>query len=200
MEINSNINNYYAVLRQCVKATSQEVEQVQKTQQLSEADKLENFKKEIWNEINSLPWDSRMNISIQITDKAFERMMKDDKFKDKMMGLIREESLAAHPPGDTSLTWIDENGYKGYAYLDIESGHSAFKAHSNGKDNFYVKKSKKDELNKLWEKEHQKKAQQKEIQDEDYEKSLQLKNVFKHKEEVAKLYEEKSINQSKSDV
>lgn len=122
----------------------------EQTAELSDAEKLENFKKEIWNEIDSYSWDGRMNISIQITDKAFERMMNDDEFKTKMMNVIRDESIAAHPPGDTSLTWIDENGYKGYSYIDIEAGHSAFAAHSKHKDSFYTRKAtKQQDYNRL---------------------------------------------------
>lgn len=82
-----------------------------------------------------------MNISIQITDKAFERMMSDDEFKGKMMKMFKEESLAAHPPGDTSLTWITEAGYRGYSYIDIEAGHKAFATHSIDKNSFFVRKA-----------------------------------------------------------
>lgn len=53
------------------------------TQGLSESEKLENFKKEIWKEIDSMSWGS--NISVQITDSAFEKMMVDKEFKNKMM-------------------------------------------------------------------------------------------------------------------
>ena len=60
----------------------------EQTAELSDTEKLENFKKELWNEIDSYSWDGRMNISIQITDKAFERMMNDDEFKTKMMNVI----------------------------------------------------------------------------------------------------------------
>lgn len=49
------------------------------TQGLSESEKLENFKKEIWKEIDSMSWGS--NISVQITDSAFEKMMVDKEFK-----------------------------------------------------------------------------------------------------------------------
>lgn len=155
--------------------------EVKKTETETEVDKLESFKQEIWNEIDSMPWDSRMNISIQITDKAFERMMNDDEFKNKMMKVIREESIAAHPPGDVSLTWIDENGYKGYSYIDIEGGHSAFSAHSKDKNCFYSRKSKKEQIKKTWEQEQIKKKQQRERINEEYVESCLL-----HKEELAK--------------
>ena len=46
------------------------LEKTSGTQELSDAEKLENFKKEIWNEINSMPWGA--NTSIQITDGAMK--------------------------------------------------------------------------------------------------------------------------------
>lgn len=61
------------------------------------------------------------------------------------------------------------------------------------KDSFYSKKCKKDELNELWEKERLKKRQYQEKADDEYMESLRLKEIFQHKEDVAKLYEEKTV-------
>ncbi len=62
-----------------------------RAQEASDAEKLENFKKEIWNEINSMPWGA--NASIQITDDAFRKMMEDSEFKNKIMKIIREDAI-----------------------------------------------------------------------------------------------------------
>ncbi|MBD5466073.1 MAG: hypothetical protein HDR22_09725, partial [Lachnospiraceae bacterium] len=92
----SNVNGSLATYQYAVKAQKTsakgiafadkvtETEEAGSTPELSEAEKLENFKKEIWDQINSYPWDSRMNVSIQITDGAFQRMMEDSDFKDRM--------------------------------------------------------------------------------------------------------------------
>ena len=69
----------------------------------------------------------------------------------------------------------------------------AFESHSKDKDIFYSKKCKKDELNELWEKERLKKRQYQEKADDEYMESLRLKEIFQHKEDVAKLYEEKTV-------
>lgn len=128
------------------------VESVPAAEELSEEEKLEAFKKEIWNKINSFSWNKCMNISIQITDGAFKRMMEDSDFKDRMLSIIQKESIAAQPPGNVSLTWIDESGYRGYSYIDNDAGAIAFQAHSNDKDSFYVKKAaKKQDYLELWE-------------------------------------------------
>ena len=58
---------------------------------------------------------------------------------------------------------------------------------------FIQKKCKKDELNELWEKERLKKRQYQEKADDEYMESLRLKEIFQHKEDVAKLYEEKTV-------
>ena len=65
--------------------------------------------------------------------------------------------------------------------------------HSKDKDSFYSKKCKKDELNELWERERLKKRQYQEKAEDEYMESLRLKDIFQHKEDIAKLYEEKTV-------
>ena len=130
--------NFSVQTKDFTKRTTSGATDVNQTQGLSESEKLENFKKEIWKEIDSMSWGS--NISVQITDSAFEKMMVDKEFKNKMMN------------GGTLIN-IDENGYKGYSYMQDHTKEAgrAFDAHSKDKDSFYSKKCKKDELNELWE-------------------------------------------------
>ena len=61
-------SNYSALIRK----TAGE-KKIANIEELSEIEKLENFKKEIWKEIDSMPWGC--DISIHITDDAFKRMM-----------------------------------------------------------------------------------------------------------------------------
>lgn len=110
--------------------------------ELSEAEKLEVFKKKIWKEIDSWPRCSSISESIQITDSAFKRMMNDDDFKNKMMKLMKEDADVGRPPIVAGITWIDENGYRGISYNDSSIGVAAFEAHSKSKNSFYVKKEK----------------------------------------------------------
>lgn len=144
-------------------------------------------------EIDSMSWGS--NISVQITDSAFEKMMVDKEFKNKMMNIIREDARGSNMMCGGTLINIDENGYKGYSYMQSHTKEAgrAFEAHSKDKDSFYSKKCKKDELNELWEKERLKKRQYQEKADDEYMESLRLKEIFQHKEDVAKLYEEKTV-------
>ncbi|MGN0345886.1 MAG: hypothetical protein ACI4DU_01240 [Lachnospiraceae bacterium] len=119
------------------------LEKTGSTQELSEAEELELFKKEIWNEINSMPWGA--NTSIQITDEAFRKMMEDGEFKNKMMKIVREDAIGSNKMCGGTLINIDENGYKGYSYMadHAKEAGTAFSAHSKDKDAFYVKKAEK---------------------------------------------------------
>ena len=140
-------------------------ERTAQTQEASDAEKLENFKKEIWNEINSMPWGA--NTSIQITDGAFRKMMEDGEFKNKMMKIIREDAVGSNKMCGGTLINIDENGYRGYSYMadHAKEAGSAFAAHSKDKDAFYVKKAEK--------KRAQAKRQQQELLDEKIAKAEQ---------------------------
>lgn len=162
-------------------------EKTEQTAELSDAEKLENFKKEVWKELDSMSWNSKADISIQITDKAFERMMKEPEFKNQMMKIMREESMAA--TSGVSLTWIDENGYQGYSYME-GYGKEAFAAHSKDKDSFYTKKAtKKQDYNEIYEKERQQKKLQQEKLDDAYWDSVDLKRNLLKKEQASKAYE-----------
>ncbi len=140
-------------------------ERTAQTKEVSDAEKLENFKKEIWNEINSMPWGA--NTSIQITDGAFRKMMEDGEFKNKMMKIIREDAVGSNKMCGGTLINIDENGYRGYSYMadHAKEAGSVFAAHSKDKDAFYVKKAEK--------KRAQAKRQQQELLDEKIAKAEQ---------------------------
>lgn len=185
--------NFSVQTKDFTKRTTSGATDVNQTQVLSESEKLENFKKEIWKEIDSMSWGS--NISVQITNSAFEKMMVDKEFKNKMMNIIREDAHGSNMMCGGTLINIDENGYKGYSYMQDHTKEAgrAFDAHSKDKDSFYSKKCKKDELNELWERERLKKRQYQEKADDEYMESLRLKDIFQQKEDIAKLYEEKTV-------
>lgn len=155
---------------------------------MSEDEKLEAFKKEVWKELDSLPWNSSVDVSIQITDSAFKRMMNDDDFKNRMMSKIHEDASVCRSPIVSCLLVIDENGYRGVSYNDYNMSNVAFKAHSKHKDSFYVKKAKTKEVNEAWEKAKQRKERQREILQEEYWKKYFANKAFVHQEQVANMY------------
>ena len=168
-------------------------ERAEQTQEVSDEEKLENFKKEIWNEINFMPWGA--NTSIQITDGAFRKMMEDSEFKNKMMKIIREDAVDSNKMCGGTLINIDENGYKGYSYMadHAKEAGSAFAAHSKDKDAFYVKKAEKrrEYMRLLEEKRVQAKRQQQELLDEKIAKAEQersrLAKAWSSKQQMAKV-------------
>ena len=152
-------------------------ERAAQAQEVSDAEKLENFKKGIWNEINSMPWGA--NTSIQITDGAFKKMMEDSEFKNKMMKVIREDAIGSNKMCGGTLINIDENGYKGYSYMADHAKEAglAFAAHSKDKDAFYVKKAeKKREYMKLLEE----KRLKQELAEEDLKAALERKRLMEN--------------------
>ena len=185
--------NFSVQTKDFTKRTTSGATDVNQTQVLTESEKLENFKKEIWKEIDSMSWGS--NISVQITNSAFEKMMVDKEFKNKMMNIIREDAHGSNMMCGGTLINIDENGYKGYSYMQDHTKEAgrAFDAHSKDKDSFYSKKCKKDELNELWERERLKKRQYQEKADDEYMESLRLKDIFQHKEDIAKKKKKKTV-------
>lgn len=172
-------------------------ERTAQTQEVSDAEKLENFKKEIWNEINSMPWGA--NTSIQITDGAFRKMMEDGEFKNKMMKIIREDAVGSNKMCGGTLINIDENGYKGYSYMadHAKEAESAFSAHSKDKDSFYVKKAeKKREYMKLLEE----KRLKQELAEKDLKATLERKrlteNAIERKQESGRISQKVSAGAS----
>lgn len=167
-----------------------EKEKAGSTEEVSEAEKLEAFKKEIWKEIDSLSWGS--SISIQITDAAFEKMMNDPEFKNKMMNLIREDARGSHMMCGGTLININENGYSGYSYMadHAKEANTAFEAHSKDKNSFYAKKvAKKQEYEEFLEKRWLERERQREKLDKEYVDKLYFNRSLLRKEQASAAYE-----------
>lgn len=184
MNIGSVQGNNYSVLI----SKSVGVETTSSTAELSHAEKLENFKKEIWNEIDSLAWGC--DISIHISDEAFERMMNDVDFKDRMMNFIREDASVSGIKGGGTIINIDESGYSGFSWMEGYPGETeaGFSAHS--KNAFYSKKvSRKLDYMELWEERRYEREVQRDKLNKEYEEPLFLKQHFARKERAAAVYE-----------
>ena len=162
-------------------------EEIDNTQELSQAEKLEVFKKEMWKEINSLSWGS--SVSIQITDEAFEKMMNDSEFKNKMMNLIREDSRGSHNMCGGTLINIDENGYSGYSYMadHAKEANAAYESHSKG--SFYSKKVKNQNVDDIWEVKLLEQERQQELRDKEYFQHKEMTEYWNKRQSAAASYE-----------
>jgi hypothetical protein len=101
---------------------------------------LDALKKDIYEQIGAMGGDPRVSYSIQITDKAFERMQSDPKFKADMLDIIRRELAASRPPITSSMTLIDENGYTGQSY---NNGYGADILQKHEEKSFYKRSASK---------------------------------------------------------
>ena len=117
MDIAQNVSfsGYTASVYNKIKSVSQ-VEKSEEVKELSEEEKLAEFKKEIWREIDSMPWGC--DISIHITDDAFKRMMDDSEFKDRMLNTIREDASVSGFKGGGTILNITESGYSGFSWME----------------------------------------------------------------------------------
>ena len=189
MAVSGVVQSYYQNFVATTKSTKSvnSTEETDSTQELSEAEKLEAFKKEIWNELDSLSWGS--SISIQITDEAFEKMMNDSEFKNKMMNLIREDSRGSHSMCGGTLINIDENGYSGYSYMadHAKEANAAYESHS--KDSFYSKKVKKQNTDDIWEEKLLERERQQELRDKEYFHHIEMTEYWNKRQNAAASYE-----------
>ena len=176
-------NDYSVLIKQMI-----EEEKTTDVAQLSEVEKLENFKREIWNEIDSMPWGC--DISIHISDDAFERMMNENDFKDRILNIIREDASVSGIKGGGTIINVDESGYSGFSWMEGYPGESSTRMSEHSKHSFYHKKvSYKQDYTELWEERRNKKEVQREKLDDAYEEQLYLKRHWERKERAAAAYE-----------
>ena len=135
-----------------------------------------------------MPWGC--DISIHISEDAFERMMNDNDFKDRMLSKIREDASVSGIKGGGTILNIDASGYSGFSWMEEyeKEGSAGVEAYST--DSFYYKKVnyKKDYM-ELWEEKRHKREIQREKTEKAYEEQLHLKQHWARKERVASAYE-----------
>ena len=189
MEIIKKVSySNYSVSAYSVKKLVAQAESGKELKKLLGEEKLEEFKKEIWNEIDSMPWGC--DISIHISDDAFKRMLNDNEFKDKMLSKIREDASVSRIKGGGTILNIDESGYSGFSWMEgyVKEGSAGVKAHSKG--SFYYKMaSHKQDYMELWEERRHKREIQRERLDEAYEEQLYRKQYWARKERASAAYE-----------
>lgn len=129
MGINTNYNTYYS--------TETRTKQTEKTAEAATPQTLDDFKKEVYDTINKMqvhPSQSKTQISINISDKAFEKMKNDPDYKDLMLRTIQRDLNGAYPggcvaPSYSIITIGNDCEYKadayGSAYGDVFSTKSA---------------------------------------------------------------------------
>ena len=126
----AGIGSYLDVLRQGSNrweqiSESEALEDTAKTDASGDENKpqtLEEFKREVYGLLNSMyihPSQSKTQISISISDKAFEKMMNDPEYKKEILNVIQRDLGAAYParaePTYSCLRIGDDGEYRGDA-------------------------------------------------------------------------------------
>ncbi len=172
-----------------ISESSNEIITQTESAELSENEEFEAFKKKIWEKLDSLPWNNSVNVSIQITDSAFKRMMTDEDFKNRMMDIMSKEAFACRSPIVSSLTCINEDGYSGVTYNDYNTAKTAYKAHSKHKDSFYVKKASIKDIDDAWERSRARRQEHREYRKRKYVAEKYLKRYFEQQDELESFYD-----------
>ena len=149
------------------------------TQELSEAEEMELFKKEFYAELERIPRDKTIaNVAVNISEEAFKNMKADPKYREQMLSVIRRDMTGSVAPApDCSLVITVGATAKDYR-ADGWSVNNDSEFFARSQDSFYKKTSGQKDRNKelleeYLEKRAQAKRQQQELLDEKIAKAEQ---------------------------
>lgn len=111
---------------------TEETSESEKSESKTTAEELAEFKKEFAKTLNSLSGQSHLsmtNVTYTITDEAYEKMMSDPTYKNKVVDYIKGNlnSSYAYPPTKAAFT-IDKNGEK------VDTSYGALSGMNRGTD------------------------------------------------------------------
>ena len=166
------------------------------TQELSEAEEMELFKKEFYAELERIPRDKTIaNVAVNISEEAFKNMKADPKYREQMLSVIRRDMTGSVAPApDCSLVITVGATAKDYR-ADGWSVNNDSEFYARSQDSFFKKTSGKKDRNKelleeYLEKRAQAKRQQQELLDEKVAKAEQersrLAKAWSSKQQMAK--------------
>ena len=152
------------------------LEKTGSTQELSEAEEMEQFKKEFYEDLSKVTNHRTVsNAAVNISEAAFKAMKEDPQYREKVLSLIQRDWGDSYAPRNCSVlitVGATLNEYRadswpvGYdSEFDVRSQNSFYKRTSEKKDR------QKELLEKYLEKRAQAKRQQQELLDEKAEKA-----------------------------
>ena len=147
------------------------LEKTGSTQELSEAEEMEQFKKEFYEDLSKVTSHRTVsNAAVNISEAAFKAMKEDPQYREKVLSLIQRDWGDSYAPRNCSVlitVGANLNEYRadslpvGYdSEFDVRSQNSFYKRTSEKKDR------QKELLEKYLEKRAQAKRQQQELLDE----------------------------------
>ena len=148
------------------------LEKTGSTQELSEAEEMELFKKEFYAELERIPKNRTItNLAVNISEEAFKNMKDDPEYRTKIMSALQRDLTSSFAPLKASLlitVGATEKDYRGDSWSGPNNDSEFF---ARSQDSFYKKTSGQKDRNKelleeYLEKRAQVKRQQQELLDE----------------------------------
>jgi len=155
------------------------LEKTGSTQELSEAEEMELFKKEFYAELERIPKNRTItNLAVNISEEAFKNMKDDPEYRAKIMSALQRDLTSSFAPLKASLlitVGATEKDYRGDSWSGPNNDSEFF---ARSQDSFYKKTSGQKDRNKelleeYLEKRAQAKRQQQELLDEKIAKAEQ---------------------------
>ena len=155
------------------------LEKTGSTQELSEAEEMELFKKEFYAELERIPKNRTItNLAVNISEEAFKNMKDDPEYRAKIMSALQRDLTSSFAPLKASLlitVGATEKDYRGDSWSGPNNDSEFF---ARSQDSFFKKTSGQKDRNKelleeYLEKRAQAKRQQQELLDEKVAKAEQ---------------------------
>ena len=140
--------------------------------ELSEAEEMEQFKKEFYAELERIPKNRTIiNLAVNISEEAFENMKADPEYRAKIMSVLQRDLTSSFAPLKASLlitVGATEKDYRGDSWSGPNNDSEFF---ARSQNSFYKKTSgqkdrQKELLKEYLKKRAREKRQQKELLDE----------------------------------
>lgn len=107
MEISTIVNGYYAAGSNKREKNVEEgftIEKAVETKELSEAEKMEVFKKEFYEELSKITTHATVhNAAVNISEEAFKNMQADPEYREKVLSLIKRDWGDSYSPRNCSV-------------------------------------------------------------------------------------------------
>ena len=144
------------------------LEKTGSTQELSEAEEMELFKKEFYAELERIPKNRTItNLAVNISEEAFKNMKDDPEYRAKIMSVLQRDLTSSFAPLKASLlitVGATEKDYRGDSWSGPNNDSEFF---ARSQDSFYKKTGEQKDRNKeLLEEYLEKRAQAKRQQQE----------------------------------
>ncbi len=172
------------------------LEKTGSTQELSEAEEMELFKKEFYAELERIPKNRTItNLAVNISEEAFQNMKNDPEYRAKIMSALQRDLTSSFAPLKASLlitVGATEKDYRGDSWSGPNNDSEFF---ARSQDSFYKKTSEKKDRQKELLEEYlgnraQAKRQQQELSDEKIAKAererSRLSRLWSNERQMAK--------------